>query len=47
MDSAALEQLRQQIATTDLRVASDLAGQRARVLEFASQIASLLPQEGE
>lgn len=47
VDSAALEQLRQQIATTDLRVASNLAGQRARVLEFASQIASLLPQEGE
>lgn len=47
VDTATLEQLRQQIAATDLRVASNLAGQRARVLEFASQIASLLPQESE
>ena len=43
VDSEALEQVRQQLVAADLRVASNLAGQRARVLELASQLAALTP----
>ena len=46
VDAAALEQVREQLRAMDLRVASNLAGQRARVLEFASRLAELTPREG-
>jgi hypothetical protein len=42
VDGAAVDQLRRQMAGTNLAVAEDLAGQRARVLAFAAQIEALL-----
>lgn len=39
-----VEKLRGAIASTDLRVAADLAGQRARVLGFAEELDRLIPR---
>jgi len=41
VDGAAVDELRRGMAETNLAVAADLAGQRARVLQFAEQIEAL------
>jgi hypothetical protein len=42
VDGTAVDELRRQMAETNLAVAEDLAGQRARVLAFAAEIEALL-----
>ena len=42
-----LEELREAIARSDLRVAADVAGQRARVLGFIEQLDQLLTPGGD